>query len=195
MTTNGGLSYFDKDSDLIDIGQLPDSVVEECMAVMRALRDWREADRALSEASRRYMKLNDSDMRAIRMIIRAQKQGALVTPKNIANEVGISGASTTKLIDRLVAGGHVVRTPHPSDRRTMCIEVTEHTARSAHDTVGRQHARRFDAIAQLSSSDREAVIRFLDGLRLADTPIGELAGDAVEDPGKGHGSDAPGHVV
>lgn len=180
MTTDGELDYFDKHSDLIHIGDLSDDVVEECMSVMRALRGWREADRALSEASRKYMRLNDSDMRAIRMIIRAQKQGVLVTPKDIAAVVGIAGASTTKLIDRLVEGGHVTRKPHPTDRRTMCIEVTEDTARSAHDTVGRQHARRFDAIAKLSSEDRESVIRFLEGLRMADIPIGELAPDHPE---------------
>ncbi|MGO2520919.1 MAG: MarR family winged helix-turn-helix transcriptional regulator [Microbacterium sp.] len=166
--------YFANDSDLIDRVELSDVDVDQCVRVMEALRAWQEAARKLSEASQRYMKLNESDMRAIRMLIRAQQQHQIVTPKDIAREVGISSASTTKLVDRLVAGGHVVRVPHPSDRRTTCIEVTAHTRLAAHETIGRQHARRFTAAASMSREDRDAVIRFLGALVEADTPQGVL---------------------
>jgi DNA-binding MarR family transcriptional regulator len=165
--------YFSRESDLVDRSHLTESDIDQCVRVMEALREWQEAARALSEASKRYMRLNESDMRAIRMIIRAQ--GRPVTPKDIASEVGISSASTTKLVDRLVAGGHLVRTPHPSDRRTTCIEVTEPTRLSARETIGRQHARRFAAAAVLVPEERETVIRFLSALTAADDPQGELA--------------------
>ena len=168
------MSYFATDSDLIDRADLSDADLDQCVRVMEALREWQKAARALSEASKRYMKLNESDMRAIRMLIRAQQQQQLVTPKDIARAVGISSASTTKLVDRLVAGGHLVRVAHPSDRRTTCIEVTEHTRRSAHETIGRQHARRFTAAAAMMPKDRDAVIRFLGALVEADTPQGDL---------------------
>ena len=166
--------YFANDSDLIDRAEMSDADLDQCVRVMEALREWQEAARALSEASKRYMKLNESDMRAIRMLIRAQQQQQIVTPKDIAREVGISSASTTKLVDRLFADGHLIRVPHPSDRRTTCIEVTEHTRRSAHETIGRQHARRFTAAASMSPKDRDAVIRFLGALVEADTPQGDL---------------------
>ncbi len=170
------MAYFSDDSDLIERTGMCDDDVAQCMRVMNALHEWQEEARALSDASQRYMKLNESDMRAIRMIMRAQRRGRIVTPKDIAHEVGISSASTTKLVDRLVATGHLVRTPHPTDRRTICIEVTEHTRRSAHDTIGRQHARRFAAAAAMGDHDREAVIRFLAALIEADIPQDELGG-------------------
>lgn len=173
-TPSDGVSYFSRESDLIDRSHLTESDIDQCVRVMESLREWQEAARALSDASQRYMKLNESDMRAIRMIIRAQGRRP-ITPKDIATEVGISSASTTKLIDRLVAGGHLVRTPHPSDRRTTCIEVTEPTRLSAHETIGRQHARRFAAAAVLDPEERETVIRFLSALTAADDPQGELA--------------------
>lgn len=169
------MRYFPTESDLLDRAGLDEGEVEQCLRVLDALHEWQVAARALSEASKRYMKLNESDMRAIRMIIRATQQDELVTPKDISREVGISAASTTKLIDRLIAGGHLVRIPHPHDRRTTCVQVTESTRRSAHDTIGRQHARRFSAAASLSSADREATIRFLNALTDADAPQGELA--------------------
>lgn len=152
---------------------------------MEALRQWREADRALSEASRRYMHLNDSDMRAIRMLIHAQKQGWVITPKDIAHSVGISSASTTKLIDRLVAGGHLSRAPHPNDKRRICIDVTPETAQAARETIGRQHARRFDAAAAMSTEEREVVVRFLTALAEADQPQGDLAGSSTSAPEQG----------
>ena len=169
------LRYFSNDSDLIERGHLSRNDLDQCVRVMEALRSWQESARALSEASNRYMRLNESDMRAIRMIIRAQRQQRIVTPKDIAHEVGISSASTTKLIDRLVAGGHLNRAPHPTDRRTTCIEVTTRTRQSAHDTIGRQHARRFRVATDMPPEDRETVIRFLDALVEADIPQGDLA--------------------
>ena len=169
------MRYFSSDTDLVERGDLTESDLSQCVRVMEALHRWQEAARALSEASKRYMKLNDSDMRAIRLLIRSKKQNNIVTPKDIAREVGISSASTTKLVDRLVDGGHIVRVPHPSDRRTTCIEVTELTAKSARETIGRQHARRFSAAASMSAADRETVIRFLDHLAEADSPQDGLA--------------------
>lgn len=89
------MKYFPNDSEFSDRSQLSQSEIAQSNSVMEALHQWREADHALSEASRRYMRLNESDMRAIRMLIRAQKRGQVVTPKDIAHEVGISSASTT----------------------------------------------------------------------------------------------------
>lgn len=161
--------------DLVDLGELSEGDRAQCLRVMDGLRKWQAAARALSTASKRYMKLNESDMHAIRMMIRAQRLSQIVTPKDIAREVGISSASTTKLVDRLVEGGHLVRKPHPTDRRTTCIEVTENTRRSAEDSIGRQHARRFSAAAAMSPQERGVVIRFFDYLTEADAPQGPLA--------------------
>lgn len=172
---NSELKYFSDEPEFSDHSQLTQSEVEQCMTVMEMLRQWREAERALAEASQRYMQLNESDMRTIRMLMLAQRQNRVVTPKDIAREVGISSASTTKLLDRLEAGGHLVRAPHPSDQRTICIEVTAETANAARESIGRQHARRFDAAAAMSGEERGAVIRFLAALVEADLPQGDLA--------------------
>jgi DNA-binding MarR family transcriptional regulator len=128
---------------------------------MQALGGLRDAEQKLSEASLRYMKLNQTDMRALHFLIAFENTGATATPGAIAAHLGISTASTTKLLDRLERGGHITRSPHPSDRRALAIEITPETRRSAIETVGRQHARRFIAAARLSSEEREVVRRFL----------------------------------
>jgi DNA-binding MarR family transcriptional regulator len=65
------------------------------------------------------------------------------------------------MIDRLEQAGHVVRTPHPTDRRSLCVAVTPETHLAAREQVGRHHAARFGAAARLSAEEREVVIRFL----------------------------------
>lgn len=146
---------------------MDDRDVDQVVGVLDALRAWRETERRMSEASRRYMKLGETDMRALRYIIAMQNHGRVVTPGAIAEHLGITTASTTKLIDRLVAGDHVLRLPHPSDRRSLAIEVTEETRRVARETVGRSHARRFAAAARLTAEEREIVTRFLHELAAA----------------------------
>lgn len=152
--------------------------VEQVVAVLEAMGAWSRLERELSEKAREYMRLGDTDMRALRYLIAAQRQGILATPGMIAAHLRISPAATTKLTDRLHAGGHIRRLPHPADRRRIAVEVTESTSASARASVGRSHARRFDAIASLSGEDRAAVLRFFDALTRAAEGIEPGLGDA-----------------
>jgi len=158
----------DPRQELVRRAGMDDGDVDQVVQVLEALRLWREVERRTSEASRRYMKLGETDMRALRFIIAMQNHGRVVTPGAIAEHLGITTASTTKLVDRLAAGDHVRRFQHPSDRRSLAIEVTEETRRVARETVGRSHARRFDAAARLTAEEREIVIHFLADLAAAD---------------------------
>lgn len=154
----------DPREEVVDRSGLSDADVEQIVRLLEVMGAWREAERATSEASQRYMKLGETDMRALRYLIAAKNQGRVVTPGAIAAHLRISTASTTKLLDRLAQGDHIRRLPHPSDRRSLAIEVTEHTRQAARQTVGRAHARRFQAAAALSTGERESVIRFLQEL-------------------------------
>ena len=149
---------------LLDVTGLSDDDLGGAVRVMDALFRWREAERRVSEASRRYMRLSESDMKALRFAIVMADQGRNSTAGDLAHHLGISSASTTKLLDRLERGGHIRRTPHPTDRRALAIVVTDETRAAAEATVGREHARRFRVAAALGPAEREAVIRFLDAL-------------------------------
>ncbi|WP_420097093.1 MarR family winged helix-turn-helix transcriptional regulator [Brevibacterium sediminis] len=150
--------------DLIDSSDLSNVDREQIARLMNSLARLREAERRLSEASRRFMKLSEQDMRALHYLLAAERQDSVVTPKMLSAHMSMSAASVTKLINRLEREGHVVRRLHPSDRRAYAIEITAETARSARETVGRSQARRILAAARLSHRERDAVIRFLDGM-------------------------------
>jgi len=154
----------DPESRLIDRTGMSPEDLAQISAVMGALGRLRDAEQKLSEASQAYMKLGRSDMRALHYLIVAQHGGVVVTPSAIATHLGISTASTTKLLDRLEHGGHIVRSPHPSDRRALAISITDETREAAMETVGRLQAKRFHAAARLTASERDVVIRFLDDM-------------------------------
>lgn len=154
----------DPRSELVDRTGLSAADVAQVGLVMNALARLRLAEQQLSDASQAYMKLSAQDMRALHYLIVAGHRGEVVTPGMIAAHLGISAASTTKMLNRLEKGGHIVRHVHPVDRRAFAIEVTPETEASAKHTVGRQHAKKFDAAARLTSDERETVMRFLDDM-------------------------------
>lgn len=172
----------DREGDLVDRSRLDDSEVDQIVRVMQSLRGWHETQRRMSEASRRYMKLNETDMRAIRYLVAARNQGEIATAGAISAYLGISSASTTKLLDRLEHGGHIVRAPHPTDRRALAISVTDTTRAAARESVGRLHARRFAVAAALTSAERETVIRFLDALSATEVDDDDVDDAAAEGP-------------
>jgi len=157
----------DPDGEIVARAHLAPDDLDQVVAVLEAMGAWSRLERELSEKAREYMRLGDTDMRALRYLIAAQRQGIIATPGMIAAHLRISPAATTKLTDRLETGGHIRRLPHPADRRRIAIEVTETTSASARASVGRSHARRFDAIASLTPEDRAAVLRFFDALTQA----------------------------
>lgn len=158
------LNAADPASELVDRAHLDEHDVEQISQVMEAMGRLRHAEQQLSDASLKYMKLNSTDMRALHYLIVCGNEGTVATPGVLASHLGISSASTTKLLDRLERGGHIVRAPHPTDRRALAISVTKDTRRAAMETVGKQHAKRFNAVARLTSEERAVVIRFLDDM-------------------------------
>ena len=158
---------------LVDRAGFDPATVAEIGDLMAAMGRLRDVERKLAEAAGRYMKLNDTDMRALHFLIVARNTGEPATPSALARHLDITTASTTKMLDRLEHGGHVIRRPHPTDRRAVLVEITAETALAAEQTVGRQQATRFRPAAELSTEERATVIKFL-------TATAEALGQALD---------------
>jgi len=154
----------DPGQELIDYSRFDDTEIQQIVRLLTSVRRWRESEQAMSFRSRNAMKLNETDMRALRYLVAAKNQGQVVTPGSLSDHLNISTAATTKLLDRLAVAGHVERAPHPTDRRAVTVTITQHTHEQVRDSVGRLHAHRFEAAAALTPAEREIVIRFLDDL-------------------------------
>ncbi|UTM47585.1 MarR family winged helix-turn-helix transcriptional regulator [Glutamicibacter mysorens] len=161
LPTMYGLAESDPGQKLIKRAGVVDADLQQIDRIMAEMGRMRQIERRIMRSSQQYMKLNETDMRAIRKMISAKHAGESVTPGALSQYLGISSASVTKMIDRLEAHGHVRRTKHPTDRRSQCVEVTDQTHLAAREQVGRHHAKRFEVAKSLSPEEREVVIRFL----------------------------------
>ncbi|GAA5229835.1 MarR family winged helix-turn-helix transcriptional regulator [Arthrobacter cryoconiti] len=150
--------------ELVDHSSLSEDEITQVVNVLKGIRHWREAEAALSFESRNHMRLNETDMKALRFLVMSKNQKMVATPGLLAEHLNISTAATTKMLDRLTAAGHIERSVHPTDRRAVMITITEGTHEQVRETVGRSHARRFDVAARLTPDEREVVIRFLNDL-------------------------------
>lgn len=169
---------YDVSSSLVSEYGLSYGEVEEVIDLFDALRGWHSAAEAQSEASRRYMKLSENDMRAIRFIMATTRERRIVTSTMLAEHLRITGPSVTKMLDRLERGGHIRREPHPSDRRALSLVVSESTQQTANATVGRYHLRRFQVACEMSSADRRTVTAFL--RRLGEVPLLDPGAEAPQ---------------
>lgn len=154
----------DPESELIDRSAMSEADIGQIDLMMASMARLRKAEDELSDASNKYMKLNKTDMKALRFLIVCKHRGELVTPGDMSVHLGITTASTTKLLDRLEEAGHVKRKPHPSDRRALVVEISPKTHRSAMDTVGKAQAKRFTVAAQRTSKERDIITSFLNDL-------------------------------
>ena len=159
----------DPGQQLICLDDYAAEEVDQIVEVMEAMRRWRAVERKLNDASREYMQLGENDMRAVRYLIAMQRHGTLATPSDIARHLGITTPSVSKMLDRLVAGAHIERLPHPQDRRSTALRVTKETQAIARQSVGHNHALRFHAIGSLTPEERAAVIKFFDAFTATGT--------------------------
>ncbi|MGH3654745.1 MarR family winged helix-turn-helix transcriptional regulator [Glutamicibacter sp.] len=180
LPTMYGLSESDPGQELIKRAGIAPADLEQIDRIMAEMGRMRQIERRIMRSSQQFMKLNETDMRAIRKMISAKHAGQSVTPGALSQYLGISSASVTKMIDRLEAHGHVRRTKHPTDRRSQCVEVTEETHLAAREQVGRHHAKRFEVANAMSPEERDVVIRFLAGTSdaLENSLDGTVTGEA-----------------
>ena len=67
---------------------------------------------------------HDIGMQEVRALSRIA-EGQHVTPKALAESLELTTGTVTSLLDRLESGGLIVRTPHPHDRRSLQLELTD----------------------------------------------------------------------
>lgn len=130
-------------------------------ALLTAVRGLVAADRDMRRTFSGRMALSENDVRAVRFVIAAERSDRPGTPRELAAHLGITTAAATALLDRLVAAGHVSRSPHPTDGRSKVVLPTEHAYREVRDLLTPAHDRMRAVAARVPQEMAPAVIAFL----------------------------------
>ncbi len=98
----------------------------------RLERELADLVRALSAVSTRVghdfahlHELGENDMRALMLIYMADVEGDPMSTSQVAQALGLTPAGGSYLVDRLVHSGHILREPHPRDRRKTLLRYSE----------------------------------------------------------------------
>lgn len=135
--------------------------VPQGVDLLNLMRRYREAERTMRAQTRSSMGMNETDMSALRFLLGEHRKGVIPRQRDFAEELGISNASVSVLIDRLCRDGYAERIVHPADRRSAGIVPTEYSENEVRGTLHKMHERMMDAVGTLSESERVATAKFL----------------------------------
>lgn len=150
---------------------MPDYTTDE-RDLLRAVRQLVRADREMRTRLSGAMRVNPTDLRSLRHVIRVVEetegqpcdQPAGVTPRRLADHLGVTTAAVTVLVDRLVASGHLERLPNPRDRRSVLLVPTEMARRELASHLAHMHTRMKQIAAAVPPEARPALVEFLESL-------------------------------
>ncbi|SLN51838.1 MarR family winged helix-turn-helix transcriptional regulator [Roseisalinus antarcticus] len=150
-----------------------DRTDESLIALRRILRVTEQFGRQLAQASG----LSAAQFRVLQLVAETGSR----TAKEISVKMGISQATVTSLVDKLVAQDMVHREKSVTDRRQINILITERGAETiaeAPDALQQRYVRKFEALkdweqAQIVAS-LERVAALLDADEIDASPVLEI---------------------
>lgn len=148
-------------------GDDADSARRRAVDLLQAFRMYRAAEVAMRRRTRESMGMGENDLLTLRYLLKAERDGRLVSPAEISRYLGVSTASTTAIIDRLERSHHVSREPHPTDRRSIVVLATVDTDHEVRRTLGAMHTRMLDAVSGMTAAETRIVMECLARLQSA----------------------------
>ncbi|HXM55289.1 MAG TPA: MarR family transcriptional regulator [Candidatus Dormibacteraeota bacterium] len=118
-----------------------------------------DADR-LAGAAADFNRLNRTDLRALE----ALREGGM-TAGRLARTLRVTSGATTRVIDSLVAAGHVRREADPDDRRRVLVLLTPAAVLLVDRTWERLRADTRTALEGHSDAELQTIARFLGEVR------------------------------
>ena len=124
----------------------------EALRVTRALRSLTNESELYVAAAGREAHMHRTDLSALAMVMDRGDVGETTTPGQLSNALQLSAPATSAMLDRLEGLGHVRRVPHPQDRRSVLVEMTDR----AREVGGTMFARLAAHVAPVLSSRTDA---------------------------------------
>lgn len=171
MTSESGLAPVRRTSYWFD-----DDV--EVVALLQAVRRFRHADQTMRRRLVADLNMNSTDLDALRFVVARERSEDPPSPHELSAYLHISTASTSKLLDRMTASGHLLRADHPRDRRSVVLRTTPHAHEEVRGRLTRIHEEMAQTARSVPPESRAAIVNFLDSMAAVLTDDPGLADDA-----------------
>lgn len=150
-------------------------------------RDLLVLGKSVSFHLRRRMRTSETDFEAMQHLMR---RGEL-THTQLAQELHLSTAATTTVVDRLVRRGHAERVPDPADRRKSLIRPLSHAARALMDELRPMISQSDAVVKAMPAEGQEAVVEYLESVMAAMRTLVARYEDEEGDDGAAPTAEAP----
>ncbi|OLC27280.1 MAG: hypothetical protein AUH40_02385 [Chloroflexi bacterium 13_1_40CM_65_17] len=94
-----------------------------------------------------------------------------LSPTSLFKGLMLSSAGITSRLDRLERRGYVKRSRHPSDRRSVLVELTDAGRQVLEDAVGADITRERELVAGLNAAERRSLTALLKKMLASLEPI------------------------
>ena len=145
----------------------PGPATEAGQQLSAALLRMRRAEQRQEARSLMRSGLSGLDLRALRYLVQADRDGRNLGPKDLVGMLGTSSANVTNVVDRLVKRELVTRVAHPTDRRAHHLRPTEAAFTDVDAIFMRHHAALVSEIETIDAEDAAAATRVLGRLTRA----------------------------
>jgi DNA-binding MarR family transcriptional regulator len=129
--------------------------------VVRSMRGFNNELELYVAAAGREQEMGRTDLTGLSVVMDEEAEGNPVTPGRLSAALQLSAPATTAMLDRLERLGHVHRTPHATDRRSVVVEVTDHARAVGGAMFGRLAAHYAPLLADYDEDQLELVAEFL----------------------------------
>lgn len=102
-----------------------DTHPDESDRVVRALRVYVNESELFLEATSREAEMHRTDLSGLAVIMDRTKDGETTTPGQLSTALHLSAPATSAMLERLERLGHVGRSAHPNDRRSVVVTITD----------------------------------------------------------------------
>lgn len=137
---------------------------DAAVRVVRALREVTNETELYVGATGRESQMHRTDLTGLAMVMDRGDSGSPVTPGQLSAAMHLSAPATSAMLDRLERLGHVRRSPHPRDRRSVVVEMTDHARDVGEQMFGRLAAHVGPVLAGRSADELAAIAEFLEAV-------------------------------
>ena len=130
-----------------------DPISETARTLITAMQQLRGAQQRQEARALDHSGLHSQDLRALRYIVRADRNDQPISPKDLITMLKTSSANVTNVIDRLVKKSLVTRDPHPTDRRARYLKPTGVAIHEVDAAFEEHHAALIAAANNISAED------------------------------------------